>query len=65
MNNGAVAPVIAEAKFMLGTKFNIVGYPADKRITNIIRFLTEHGGAIYKEKLDPNDIDIIVVSTPC
>jgi hypothetical protein len=47
--------------FMKGVKFSILGYTADKRITGLIRFLTSHGGAIYKEKLEPGDVDLIVV----
>lgn len=46
---------------MKNVKFSILGYPADQRVNNLIRFLTEHGGAIYKSKLSPGDIDLIVV----
>lgn len=66
--NGTVTNATTDAvatRFMNGVRFNIVGYPADKKINNIIRFLVEHGGAIYKEKLDPNEIDLIVVCFLC
>lgn len=46
---------------MKGIKFSIIGYANDKKLTNIIRFLVDCGGAIYKEKLD-EDIDILVVN---
>ena len=37
----------------------------DKRISNIIRFLVDHGGATFKEQLDPNptQTELIVVSS--
>lgn len=62
-------------QFMRDVKFCILGYapsttplppnatdPA-KRVSNMVRFLTEHGGAIYLDKLPPNptSVDIIAV----
>lgn len=56
-------PSPQDSRFMNKVRFSIVGYNLqDKRISNIIKFLTEHGGAEFVESLSPSKVDMIVVS---
>lgn len=73
---GYTAPIqpVEHKQFMKDIRFSIVGYgigtpqqPSElgKRILNIVKFLSDQGGASYLEKLpsDPCAIDIIIVLT--
>ncbi len=68
----AISPLGEHKQFMKDIRFSILGYgvgtaqqPLElgKRIQNIVKFLTEQGGAVYLDKLptDPCGIDIIIV----
>eukprot|EP01119_Soliformovum_irregulare_P015872 TRINITY_DN4531_c0_g1_i2.p1 TRINITY_DN4531_c0_g1~~TRINITY_DN4531_c0_g1_i2.p1 ORF type:complete len:770 (-),score=257.37 TRINITY_DN4531_c0_g1_i2:86-2395(-) len=49
--------------FVPGLKFTLIGYQKDKRFNGVVQFLTTQGGAIFKEKITPGDIDLIVINS--